>query len=67
MHIVSIESLQEINTKTKEIKELKDIYERQNQILEEVLHHAETQECKEATMISDYEYSYFNINFEEMV
>lgn len=26
MHIVSIESLQEINTKTKEIKELKDIY-----------------------------------------
>ena len=66
MHIVSIKSLEEINAKTKEIKELKDIYERQNEILKEVFDSPEEQECKEATILTNDEYWYFNINLKDI-
>lgn len=56
MHIVNIKSLEEINAKTKEIKELKDIYERQNEILKEDFDSLEGQECKEATILTNDEY-----------
>lgn len=72
MRVISIKELENINTKTKfllektNIKELPSIFEKQNEILAEVLNSAKHQNCKESTMLSDDEWYYFNIKFENL-
>lgn len=63
MHIVEIKTLKEINKKTKAIKSLNDIYEKQRNILSDVIYAAKQQECKNTTMLTSDEWSYFNIDF----
>lgn len=68
MHIISIEYLEDINKQTKSVidktkdKELQSIFERQTEILADVIKHAEHQECKDSTMLSSDEWYYFNLN-----
>lgn len=66
MHIISIKSLEEVHEKIKGIEKYKDIYNRQKEILKEVYDSLESQECKEATMLTNDEYRYFDINLDDI-